>query len=109
LQSHYKTKLGPSKPAAETRFRAVELKLGQAMTAVKSMFSGESFGVDSFSFGLLLGVLLEIWLGLYLIQYFTRRDSLRQLHANPRAGYPLGLVAGAIQGAMEAKLIVAVL
>jgi uncharacterized membrane protein YfcA len=46
-----------------------------------------------------LKLLLAIWLGLYLPQYFFNRSDLSFFGANKLAGYPLGLAAGTIQGA----------
>ena len=46
-----------------------------------------------------LKLLLVIWLGLYLIQYFLRRRWLERLQSHRMASYVLGLAAGTIQGA----------
>jgi hypothetical protein len=46
-----------------------------------------------------LKLLLAIWLGLYLLQYFFNRGGLGFFGASKFAGYPLGLAAGTIQGA----------
>jgi uncharacterized membrane protein YfcA len=46
-----------------------------------------------------LKLLLVIWLGLYLIRYFTRRDGLSLFGTGNSAAYPIGLVAGTVQGA----------
>lgn len=46
-----------------------------------------------------LKLLVVIWLGLYLIQYFTNRDALEIFGANRKMGYPLGAAAGIVQGA----------
>jgi len=46
-----------------------------------------------------LKLMLAIWLGLYLIQYFANRDSLGLFGANRKMGYPLGVAAGVVQGA----------
>lgn len=46
-----------------------------------------------------LKLLLVVWLGLYLIQYFVNRKSLNLFGASKMSGYPLGIIAGAIQGA----------
>lgn len=45
-----------------------------------------------------LKLLLVIWLGLYLIRYFSNRNSLKLFGADRKSGYPLGLAAGTIQG-----------
>ena len=45
-----------------------------------------------------LKLLLVIWLGLYLIGYFSNRSSLKLFGASRTSGYPLGLAAGTIQG-----------
>ena len=45
-----------------------------------------------------LKLLLVIWLGLYLILYFSNRSSLKLFGASRKSGYPLGLAAGTIQG-----------
>jgi len=46
-----------------------------------------------------LKLILVIWLGLYLIQYFRDRDALRVFGANRKMAYPLGAAAGIVQGA----------
>jgi uncharacterized membrane protein YfcA len=46
-----------------------------------------------------LKLLLVIWLGLYLASYFFKPKTLSFFGANKKAGYPLGLAAGTIQGA----------
>lgn len=45
-----------------------------------------------------LKLLLVIWLSLYLIRYFSNRNSLKLFGADRKSGYPLGLAAGTIQG-----------
>jgi uncharacterized membrane protein YfcA len=46
-----------------------------------------------------LKLLLAIWLGLYLVSYFLKPQALAFFGANRKAGFPLGLAAGTIQGA----------
>ena len=46
-----------------------------------------------------LKLLLVIWLGLYLVRYFTRQDTPGVFGASRKAAYPLGLAAGTVQGA----------
>jgi len=46
-----------------------------------------------------LKLLLAIWLGLYLVSYFLKPAALALFGANRKAGLPLGLAAGTIQGA----------
>ena len=46
-----------------------------------------------------LKLLLVIWLGLYLVQYVIKHNSLRLLRAGGKMAYVLGLAAGTIQGA----------
>ena len=54
-----------------------------------------------------LKLLLVIWLGLYLVRYFTSRNASILFGANRKAGYPLGIAAGTIQGAtgMSAQVV----
>ncbi len=47
----------------------------------------------------MLKILLATWLGVYLVQYFMKKEPLGMFGANPNAGYPLGFAAGTIQGA----------
>ncbi len=46
-----------------------------------------------------LKLILAIWLGLYLMQYFKDRDALQVFGANKKMAYPLGAAAGVVQGA----------
>lgn len=46
-----------------------------------------------------LKLMLVVWLGLYLVQYFVNRDALSVFGSGRGMGYPLGTAAGVIQGA----------
>jgi len=46
-----------------------------------------------------LKIFLVIWLGLYLLTYFTNRSSLKFFGGKGLTAYPLGFAAGTIQGA----------
>ena len=55
-----------------------------------------------------LKLLLVIWLGLYLVNYFANKKSLRFFGGGGKMAYALGLAAGTIQGAtgISAQIVV---